>query len=147
MASHAEERMSEVQLSGSCLCGSTAYEIHGDSMLFAHCHCQRCRKASGTGHASNILLKPASVKWTAGEHLLRSYKVPDAKRFVVVFCSECGSSMPRVAPDNSIAVVPAGSLDNDPGIRPDVRIFQNSRAEWSCLGDDVPAFDKYPPQD
>jgi len=138
--------MSEVQLSGSCLCGSIAYEIHGDSLLFAHCHCQRCRKASGTGHASNIILKPESVQWTAGEHLLRRYKVPDAKRFAAVFCSECGSSMPRVAPDNSIAVVPAGSLDSDPGIRPDARIFQDSRAEWSCLGDNVPAFDKYPPK-
>lgn len=138
--------MSEVQLSGSCLCGSITYEIHGESLLFAHCHCQRCRKASGTGHASNIILKPVSVKWTAGEQLLRRYKVPDAKRFTAVFCSECGSSMPRVAADNSIAVVPAGSLDSDPGIRPDARIFQDSRAEWSCLGDDVPAFDTYPPK-
>ena len=138
--------MSEVQLSGSCLCGSIAYEIKGDSLLFAHCHCQRCRKASGTGHASNIILKPLTVEWTAGEQLLRSYKVPDAKRFAAVFCSECGSSMPRVAADNSVAVVPAGSLDSDPGIRPDVRIFQESRAEWSCPGNDVPAFDKYPPK-
>lgn len=138
--------MSEIHLSGSCLCGSIVYEIHGESLLFAHCHCQRCRKASGTGHASNIILKPGSVKWTAGEHLLRNYKVPDAKRFAAVFCSECGSSMPRVAADNSVAVVPAGSLDSDPGIRPEVRIFQDSRAEWSCPSDDVPAFDKYPPK-
>jgi hypothetical protein len=136
--------MSEIHLSGSCLCGSVAYEIHGDPMLFAHCHCQRCRKATGTGHATNIILKSVSVDWTAGENLLRSYKVPEAKRFTTVFCSECGSTMPRVAPDNSMAVIPAGTLDMDPGIRPEMRVFQDSRTDWSCPADDVPAFDQFP---
>ena len=137
--------MSEIHLSGSCLCGSVAYEISGEHMLFAHCHCERCRKATGTGHATNIIMKPASVTWTSGEDLLRRYKVPEAKRFATVFCSECGSLMPRIAPDNSIAVIAAGSLDNDPGVRPEKRIFQDSRTEWSCPADDVPAYDQYGP--
>lgn len=137
--------MSELHLKGSCLCGAVAYEIRGESMHFNHCHCERCRKATGTGHATNIIMKPGSVKWTAGEQLLRRYAVPDAKRFATVFCSVCGSLMPRVAPDNSIAVIGAGTLDEDPGIRPERRIFNGSRAPWSCPSDDVPAFDKYPP--
>lgn len=136
--------MSAIHLSGSCLCGSVAYEISGDALQFNHCHCERCRKASGTGHATNIIMKPATVCWTAGENLLKRYKVPEAKRFATVFCSVCGSLMPRVAPDNKIAVVPAGTLDNDPGIRPERRIFQGSRVEWSCAGNDVPDFDTYP---
>lgn len=139
--------MSEVQLAGSCLCGSIAYEIKGEALQFNHCHCQRCRKAGGSGYASNIILKPSSVTWTAGENLLRYYKVPEAKRFASNFCSECGSLMPRVTPDGRIAVVPAGSLDNDPGIRPERRIFTGSRAIWSCVADDVPGFDRYPPSD
>ncbi|MDH3748150.1 MAG: GFA family protein [Gammaproteobacteria bacterium] len=137
--------MSNLHLSGSCLCGSIAYEISGDALHFNHCHCERCRKASGTGHATNIIMKPTSVSWTAGEDLLKRYKVPEAKRFATVFCSVCGSLMPRVAPDNSIAVIPAGTLDNDPGIRPERRIFQGSRVEWSCAANDVPSFDTYPP--
>ena len=101
--------MSDLRLSGSCLCGSVAYEISGALIAFYHCHCSRCRKASGTGHASNILLRPDAVQWTAGEKLLQRYKVPEAKRFATVFCSHCGCAMPRVAPDQSVAVVPAGS--------------------------------------
>ena len=136
--------MSDIHLSGSCLCGSIAYEIDGELLQFNHCHCQRCRKATGTGHATNIILKPGTVKWLAGEDLLNRYMVPEAKRFAAVFCRECGSPMPRVAPDNSIAVVPAGTLDNDPGIRPERRIFQDSRTDWSCPADDLPAFEQYP---
>jgi len=137
--------MSDIHLSGSCLCGSVAYEIRGELRQFNHCHCERCRKATGTGHATNIVMTPAKVEWTAGESLLSRYKVPEAKRFATVFCRECGSLLPRIAPDNSIAVIPAGTLDEDPGIRPERRIFQDSRADWSCPADDVPAFDQYPP--
>jgi len=136
--------MSEIHLVGSCLCGSVAYEIHGESMHFNHCHCRRCRKATGTGHATNIIMKPSIVNWTSGEHLLSHYKVPDAKRFATTFCSSCGSLLPRVAPDNSIAVIPAGTLDKDPGIEPERRIFAGSSAAWSCAMDDLPAFEKYP---
>ena len=124
--------MTNVSLKGSCLCGSVSYEITGDAGQFWHCHCERCRKATGTGHASNILMTPDSVKWTSGNDLLNYYKVPEAKRFATVFCSVCGSLMPRVAPDESFAMVPAGTLDNDPGVRPQGRIFQDSRAPWSC---------------
>ena len=39
--------MGDIALSGSCLCGSVAYELQGDARRFYHCHCERCRKASG----------------------------------------------------------------------------------------------------
>jgi len=136
--------MSEVRLSGSCLCGSVQYEIKGDAAKFYHCHCERCRKATGTGHASNIILQDHAMTWNAGEDLLTRYKVPEAERFEVVFCSICGSNLPRVSPEAGIVVVPAGSLDTDPGILPQARIFNGSRADWSCTDPDTPCHDKYP---
>ena len=136
--------MSEQTLAGSCLCGSVAYEITGDVLGFYHCHCSRCRKATGTGHASNIILKPTGVTWTAGEDLLKFYKVPEAQRFGTNFCTNCGSRMPRVAPDLSIAVVPAGTLDTDPGLRPQARIFYGSRVAWSCDDSPLDCHDTYP---
>ncbi len=138
--------MSESTFAGSCLCGSVAYEIRGEPWRFYHCHCERCRKASGTGHASNILMRnPSSVTWTAGESLLTYYKVPEAKRFATNFCSNCGSLMPRVAPDLSFVAIPAGTLDHEPDVRPEARIFQDSRAEWSCDDSGIPGYDQYPP--
>ena len=59
------------KLSGSCLCGTVSYEISGEQAKFFHCHCQRCRKATGTGHASNVLImQPESVEWLTGESSL-----------------------------------------------------------------------------
>ena len=136
--------MSEIKLAGSCLCGSVQYEVAGDDSKFYHCHCERCRKATGTGHATNIILRSETVRWTAGEALLKRYKVPEAQRFATVFCSNCGSLMPRVSAEFGIVVIPAGTLDVDPGIRPEARIFEGSRADWSCEGGDLPGFAEYP---
>ncbi len=92
-------------------------------------------------------MTPDSVKWTSGDNLLNYYKVPEAKRFATVFCSVCGSLMPRVAPDESFALVPAGTLDNDPGVRPQGRIFQDSKAPWSCDTTEIACYETFPSRD
>jgi hypothetical protein len=129
---------------GSCLCGSVQYELHGEPKRFYHCHCRRCRKATGTGHASNIMVKAEDFRWVQGDALLRRYKVPDAERFYSHFCSECGSAMPREVPEIGMIVIPAGSLDHEIPIRPEARIFWDSRAEWSCSDDVLPTYAEYP---
>ena len=129
---------------GSCLCGSVQYELHGEPKRFYHCHCCRCRKATGTGHASNIMVKAEDFRWVQGDALLRRYKVPDAERFYSHFCSECGSAMPREVPEIGMIVIPAGSLDHEIPIRPEARIFWDSRAEWSCSDDVLPTYAEYP---
>ncbi len=137
--------MSKVTLQGSCLCGAVRFEASGEISRFTHCHCSRCRKASGTGHATNLILHGADVRWTQGEALVRRYKVPEAERFATCFCSECGSPLPRFVPNLAMAVVPAGSLDQDPGLRPQAHIFWDSRAAWSCSAGDLPVHGEYPP--
>ena len=136
--------MTQPSFRGSCLCGSVQYEISGEPKKFYHCHCRRCRKASGTGHASNLLIKPGAIKWNRGEELIKSYKVPEAKRFTNCFCSVCGGRVPRYVKETDFIVIPAGSLDSDPTIRPQAHIFWDSRASWSCGGDGLPVHSEYP---
>lgn len=130
-------------LQGGCLCGSVSYCVSGEPQRFYHCHCSRCRQASGTGHASNVLVQ-GSLDWVSGEALVGSYKVPDAERFRNVFCSNCGAPLPRESKARGMVVIPAGSLSVDPGISPEARIFWDSRTDWSCSDDPLPAFAEYP---
>lgn len=136
--------MAEITLKGSCLCGAVRYEVTGDAKRFYHCHCSRCRKATGTGHASNLFLQPAVLKWLGGEEHIRAFKVPEAKRFTNQFCGTCGSRLPRHAKDADFVVIPAGSLDNEPPLTPQARIFFDSRASWSCAGDELPSYPDAP---
>lgn len=133
----------EVVLKGSCLCGAVSYEASGNPRRFYHCHCSRCRKASGTGHASNLLLK-GTIEWLTGTEHVVEYPLPTANGFKTTFCSRCGSQLPREARSHNIVVITAGSLDEDPPLQPQARIFQGSRAPWSCDGSALATFDAYP---
>ena len=136
--------MSQVTVSGSCLCKSVKYTITGETRRFYHCHCSRCRKATGTGYASNLLLSPhTSLKWLKGENVISRYKVPEAERFYNCFCQNCGSPLPRPVPELDAVIIPAGSLDTSPPISPQGRIFWESRADWSCQ-DALPVYAEMP---
>ena len=138
--------MTDITLKGSCLCGAVKYEVTGEPKRFWHCHCTRCRKATGTGHASNIFLQPASLKWLSNEEQLRLFKVPEAKRFTNAFCATCGGRMPRQVKDTDAVIIPAGSLDDEAPLKPQGRIFYGSRASWSCEADALPVHSEYPPE-
>lgn len=133
------------EFTGSCLCGDVAYKIVGSPDRFYHCHCKRCRKATGTAHASNLLLPGAkSAEFVRGAEQLTTYRVPGAKRFSTCFCKRCGSNLPRLLSAHNLVVIPAGSLDHEVEIKPQARIFSASGAAWGCSDSELPMFDEYP---
>lgn len=134
--------MSEVSLSGSCLCGAVRYTATGEARRFYHCHCSRCRKVTGTGHASNLFLK-GGLTWHQGEDDVALFKYPGAERFSNSFCRTCGSPLPRFVEAAGVVMIPAGSLDDEPPIGPEARIFAGSRAGWSCTAGELPEYEEY----
>ena len=141
------ERRSEPaagKVRGSCLCGGVAYEIASASPI-ANCHCSRCRKGRAAAHASNVFVDLPDFRWLRAEELVTSYKVPEAARFTQSFCRTCGAKVPHLYPERGRAVVPAGSLDDDPGVREELHIFVGSKAPWYEIVDDLPQHDAYPP--
>ncbi len=131
-------------LTGSCLCGAVTYEVRGPFLRFAHCHCRRCCKATGTGHATNLYASPERFEWRSGRELAVRYDLPTARSFATTFCSRCGTPLPHHTRSGREMVVPAGSLDVLPSLAPQVRAFWDSRMPWSCTMDDLPRSAEYP---
>jgi hypothetical protein len=50
--------MSDQFLKGSCLCKAVRYKVGPSFIRFAHCHCSRRLKATGTVRATNIARAP-----------------------------------------------------------------------------------------
>ena len=103
--------MADEVLDGSCLCGAVRYRVRGPFMRFVHCHCSRCRKATGSGHATNLIAEPANLEWIAGRDQTQRFDLPSAKSFATAVCRTCrrpchGSaataSAPSYPPDRSI---------------------------------------------
>ncbi|KYG07492.1 hypothetical protein BE21_29195 [Sorangium cellulosum] len=131
---------------GSCLCGDVAFEFDGAPLRMMYCHCTRCRRGRSAAHAANVFVALDGFRWVRGEARVASYKVPEARFFTVAFCTGCGGAAPRLSRERGLAVVPAGALDTDPGIRPAAHIFVGSKASWFRITGDVPQFDELPPQ-
>ena len=128
-------------LRGSCLCGDVAYEVIAPLKFVHNCHCARCRKARAAAHTTNGFTAMDGVVFVRGETQLRTYKLPSARFFTQVFCTRCGSGMPRLDPDRDLAIIPFGSLDDDPGRGSDDHIFTGSMAPWYTISDDLPCFE------
>jgi hypothetical protein len=138
--------MSEQKVNGSCFCGKVSYEITGNMGVFQYCHCSRCQKVTGSAHAANLFVAPDDFKWLDGEASVGRYDPPETKYFATSFCKNCGSSLPWLSKSGQVVIVPAGSLDGDPGIRPTQNIFCNSRSEWYTAASSLPEHEGTPPR-
>jgi hypothetical protein len=136
--------MSQTAIRGSCLCGAVTYEASPPFQRMIHCHCSRCRKGTGTGHATNLIVAPTQFRWLSGEEGIKRYDLPTAKSFAKWFCGTCGCPVPRLSRASKFMVVPAGSLDAVPPLRPTDHIFWGSRAPWACESGGLPTHDEYP---
>lgn len=114
---------------GSCLCGQVHFEVEGHFEHFYLCHCEYCRKDTGSAHAANLITSAAALKWLAGADSVRLFNLPST-RHNKCFCSICGSALPYELMNGALLVVPAGSLDSEVPIRPDAHLFISSKAKW-----------------
>jgi hypothetical protein len=130
---------------GSCLCGNVRFELEGTPQFINHCHCSMCRKVHGAAFGSFLHADGRGFHWLAGESLVENY--PSSPGNIRAFCRVCGSNMPVREEQGAHVIIPAGTLDDDPGVRPIVHTHTASQAPWFAIGDDLPQFAGYPPEE
>lgn len=129
---------------GGCLCGGVRFEITRAEGPFELCHCNRCRKVSGSAFMAGLGVRREDFTLISGRELIRSYDAPllhSPPAYRVCFCSTCGSPVPDPEDQSEWFEIAAGLLDDDPGLRPDKHIFIELRAPWHTITDDLPQLD------
>ena len=127
--------MSELPLTGGCLCGAVRYEIDAPPVFAGYCHCKRCQRRSGTAASPQARPAPGSVRIVSGADHVRGWTPPD-HGLTKAFCDVCGSSLFSLDRSGEIWSVRLGTFDGDPGIRPSDRQFLASAAVWEAVPDD-----------
>jgi hypothetical protein len=127
---------------GSCLCGTVRWQMEGPYDAMRNCHCSMCRKAHASAFATFISVKKSQFNWLSGEDNIVDYR--SSPKFTRSFCKSCGSNLPMSKLSETNNIVPAGCLNDDPGIKPQERIFVASKAPWYEIADDIPQFETYP---
>jgi hypothetical protein len=122
-------------LQGGCLCGAVRYEITAPLLSAGYCHCTHCQRRTGTGSSANGRVPREGFRLLGGASELRAFQPPEG--VPKLFCSICGSALFSGDPlsDEEVAVR-LGTLDGDPGTRPQYRQFVASAVVWEPLPDD-----------
>ena len=128
---------------GSCLCGAVSYSIAGAFEHFFLCHCSHCQKDTGSAHAANLFSTTARLTWTSGADHVETFTL-DGTRHTKGFCKTCGSAVPTLQMEDTLLVVPAGSLDTQVDLQANAHIFTSSRAAWDDRLEQLPTFDTFP---
>jgi hypothetical protein len=130
-------------ITGGCLCGGVRYEVTAPFVSANYCHCTRCQRRTGTAASANGRTADGSFRVTQGEDLISCWDPGDGG-FPKCFCSVCGSALYSKNPETGADIaVRLGTVDGDPGIRPEKHQFVAYAAVWEPLPDDgLPRFDE-----
>ena len=132
-------------LKGSCHCGAVTFTHEGEILRFSNCHCDDCRKVNGSAYSAAIVAKADGFRVTAGEDKLTAYESSPGKHRY--FCSRCGSPIHTVMKARpGIVILRAGTMDGDPGVRPQMHIWVKGKAPWYDILDHLPQHLEGPPQ-
>jgi len=120
---------------GSCHCGAVTYEVEIDNAKHVLCHCNACKKTSGSDFTLNTIVSSDSLKFTKGEDQLKkyTYKGDSGNDTDCFFCTTCGSVPYKIqhimGPGK---VVIRGSLlkDSDEWGKPAAEVYGKDKAEW-----------------
>jgi hypothetical protein len=111
------------------------FEVTAPFVSSSYCHCTHCQKRTGTAASAQARVTQEGFRLTQGAEVLRSFHPPEG--IPKVFCERCGSHLFAGEPlsDDEVAIR-LGSLDGDPGIRPQKRQYVRSAVVWEAIPDD-----------
>ena len=129
---------------GICLCGTMQYELAQPLGMMMHCHCSMCRKHHGASFATFVAAPFAAFRWIAGADAVARFQ--SSEHGARSYCRQCGSVAPLLLPEAGFAIAPAGNLDGDLGVRPQMHAFAGFKAPWYDITDAVPQHPANPPE-
>ena len=131
-------------IAGGCHCGAVRYEVEGEALTHALCHCTDCRRHSGAPMVAWTMYPEAALRVTKGA--VRVYVSSEHGRRE--FCAECGTGLfyrnAEVLP--GIVDIQSATYDNPDAVPAQVQIQVADRIGWMAEAHALPSFDRYPPQ-
>lgn len=128
-------------MNGSCLCGSIKFEINTDTLRMYQCHCEQCRKQTGTASSCGSVVTEGKFAWLCGETKVKRWTKNSG--FTSHFCSNCGSSVPNKFRGQPYYWVPVGLVESDK-IETVANIYTCEKVSWSNVSSLVNSYETKP---
>jgi len=124
---------------GHCYCGSVSFEISGDPVKVAHCHCESCRRSLGAAMVTSAGYFPKQFQLTGKEP--QKFETDDG--VTRTFCGRCGSSVSYQREKSKYIFIYLGLFDNPENLKPEVHMMYSEKVSWMKIDDDLPKSDEF----
>ena len=130
-------------LTGSCHCGAIRYEVEGEPVYHALCHCTDCRRQTGAPVVSWALFRNDALMVTGAPQVYASSE--NARRH---FCGNCGTSLfytnEVIFP--GLTDICSATLENPDALKLGIHVQTAERIGWMKDAHNLPQFERYPQQ-
>ena len=138
------ELASDGAIAGGCQCGAVRYEIRGEPVMVALCHCSMCRRAHAAPAVAWAMFRSDQVRFVAAAPAQHASS-PEARRG---FCAACGTPVSFTASFiPGLIDIAVGSLDAPEALAPTLPYWESRRLPWMKLDDGLPRYAALPPTD
>ena len=120
---------------GHCLCGATGFSFTGPVNWAGHCHCESCRRQTGSAYTTYIGVPRDAVRFTGKPPAIFTSS-PGVER---LFCGHCGTPIAFRSnrfPDEIHLF--AATLEEPDSVSPEFHVFWRERLSWTVCDDELP---------
>ena len=119
--------------SGRCLCGKVSYECYAEPKAIFNCHCEDCRRATGSVFGTNLFVPEDQVE-ISGEVSSYFHISDSGSTMTKQFCAKCGSLLfGKNSAKVNVLSVRAGTVDQLDLIKPSVNVFMESKVPSTSI--------------
>ncbi len=127
---------------GRCLCGAVSYEVSGEPIMTALCHCPSCRRASGAPAVAWAMFPRDKLSVHGDEPSVYASSQGVQRRF----CEKCGTALFFEADYiPGLVDVTIASFDEPESLAPQMHIWNCHRLDWMNGVDALEAHEELPP--
>ena len=118
----------QAPISGGCLCGTIHWEASAPPRASVLCHCDTCRRATGSGAVGWLIFPRETFRFVAGQPG-EYHTDTDADR---TFCTSCGTPLTyhNQADRPNDMDVTTGSADDGDAFPPTRDVFVEEKLSW-----------------
>jgi hypothetical protein len=113
-----------------CCCGACSIEVEGAPLMNAICHCDNCKRRTGSAFGWSVYVADEQVIGRSGE--LCCYEIParEQRRW---FCAACGTTLYWKIDSQPGWIGIAGGCFVDALPPPTRSVVNDRRLAWACL--------------
>ena len=120
---------------GGCSCGSVRFELKDHPLWMLICHCNACKKRTGSAYGISMMFDNTSVKQFVGETKTYSRSGDSGNTVRYEFCPSCGTTLRwyvDIVPNRQAFA--GGAFDDLTSVNISGEMYTNDALAWARIG-------------